>query len=171
MENKKNDELDENIEELRKNKEINLDTELLQLKNELKLQKDVFLRIAAEYDNYRKRTEKDKLTIYKDAIIDTASKILPISDSIETALKSCENMENQYIKGLELIEKQINSVFKKLEIEPFGNIGDSFDPELHNAISHDNNDKFQKNVLMEIFQKGYKIKDKIIRHAMVKVAN
>lgn len=141
------------------------------LTEELNEQKNKFLRLAAEYENYRKRTEKDRLTIYRDATASTVAGILPIADSIEIAIKSCENMNDDCQKGLILIQNQLNAALEKLNITSFGEVNEEFNPDLHNAIAHIDSEEFKENVIVQVFQKGYKMDDKIIRHAMVKVAN
>lgn len=171
------EEKNENIEILdeTQNKEedtsSNENIEIEKLKSELSVQKDLFLRIAAEYNNYRKRSEKDKVLIYSDATANAISSILPVADSLEMACKSLSNAPAEYQKGLNMIINQLNESFKKLSVESFGNSGDQFDPDIHNAISHVDDESFGENVVVEVYQKGYKVKDKIIRHAMVKVAN
>lgn len=161
--------LDENQE--KENNEPNESAEIEKLKNELAVQKDLFLRIAAEYNNYRKRTEKDKTLIYSDATANAISTILPIADSLDIANKSLKDVPLEYQKGIEMIIEQLNSSFKKLSIESFGIAGDIFNPDIHNAISHVDDDSVGENTIVEVYQKGYKLNDKIIRHAMVKVAN
>lgn len=155
-----------------------VNTEIEDLKNdnerlqkELNIQKDLFLRVAAEYDNYRKRTEKDRLLIYNDATANAVESMLGVADSLEMANKSVGGMQSDYQKGLELVINQLNASFKKLGVESFGNVGDTFDPDIHNAIVHEEDENAGENMIAEVFQKGYKLGDKIIRHAMVKVVN
>ena len=149
--------------------EINRKLENLEKENNE--QKDRFLRLAAEYDNYRKRTEKDKAQIYDNAVSNTIMEILPVADSIDMALKSCEKADDEYKKGLLMIKEQLSASLAKLNVESFAEKGNSFDPTLHNAISHVDDEALEENVIFEVFQKGYKIGDKVIRHAMVIVAN
>ncbi len=159
----------ENIESQEKvdpNKEA-----LEKMEKELASQKDRLLRIAAEYENFRKRTEKEKASIYSDAISMAVGAILPIADSLENATKSLENLDENYKKGLNLIVNQFNESMKKLNVESFGDKGDTFNPDLHNAVAHIEDDKLEENVIAEVFQKGYKIGDRIVRYAMVQVAN
>lgn len=162
---------DEQIEEgiIDKNQEIL--QEISNLQNEIATQKEKFLRLAAEYDNYRKRSEKDKISIYNDAKAKTIAEILLIADCIERAIESSQDADPEYLKGLEMLNEQFVATLSKLGVEAFGNIGDRFDPELHNAISHIENEELGENVIAQIFQRGYKLGDKIIRHAMVSVAN
>lgn len=153
----------------KKDKEKN--EEIDKLKAELETQKDRFLRTAAEYENFRKRTEREKTAIYADATAFTLENILPVVDSVELAMKSSENASDEYKKGLELMANQIKTSFEKLGVTESGNVGDKFDPNFHNAVSHVDDENKEENVIVEVFQKGYLLKDKVIRHAMVKVAN
>ena len=163
------EEIEENLKEDETLTKENADVE--KLKNELTVQKDLFLRVAAEYDNYRKRTERDKTLIYADATANAITTLLPVADSLEMANKSLKDVPLEYQKGLELVMDQLKTAFKKLSVEPFGTAGDSFNPDIHNAISHVDDDSVGENIIVEVYQKGYKLHNKIIRHAMVKVAN
>lgn len=167
---------DENSCEIQEEQEtINENEEILkkleEFKSELNVQNERFLRLAAEYDNYRKRSEKDKISIYNDAKAKTIAEILPIADCIERAIESSRDADDEYQKGLSMLNEQFISTLSKLGVNSFGQVGDKFDPELHNAISHIEDDKLDENVIAQIFQKGYMIGDKVIRHAMVSVAN
>lgn len=146
-------------------------SEIEKFQKELKIQKDLFLRVAAEYDNYRKRTERDKVLIYADATANAVSAILPIADSLELARKAFSNAPKEYQRGLELVINQLQSSFEKLGVGAFGFVGDIFNPDIHNAIVHVEDESVGENTIVEVFQKGYKLNDKIVRHAMVKVAN
>lgn len=141
------------------------------VKEELKKQKELFLRIAAEYDNYRKRTEKEKLSIYNNAVANTIETLLPALDSIDIAKQSLKEMPEEYKRGLELIENQIKTSFEKIGIKECGKEGEKFNPVYHNAVMHVEDENLGENVIAEVLQKGYIISDKVIRHAMVKVAN
>lgn len=152
-------------------KQSNDSDELEKLKNELLSEKEKFLRIAAEYDNYRKRTERDKSSIYHDAISKTITEILPVADSLNMAVKSKDGENADYKKGLELVNNQFIASLEKLSVESFGEPGEKFDPEIHNAIAHVDDEELEENVITDVFQLGYKVGDKIIRHAMVRVAN
>lgn len=170
-EKNENVEVLEETETSQNNNETSENTEIEKLKNELAVQKDLFLRIAAEYNNFRKRTEKDKALIYSDATANAVANILPIADSLEMAGKSLNEVPAEYKKGIEMVLEQLNSAFKKMSVEAFGTAGDTFNPDIHNAISHIDDESVGENIIVEVYQKGYKINDKIIRHAMVKVAN
>lgn len=156
--------------ECKEEKEIkNKETEIL--KKELEKTKEIFLRTAAEYDNYRKRTEKEKDSIYSSAIANAVNAILPLADSLDSALEMAKSEESEHKKGLELLKSQMEASLKSLNVEPFGEIDEEFDPNIHNAISHISDESEKKNFISLVFQKGYKMGDKIIRHAMVQVTN
>ncbi len=141
------------------------------LEDEVAQQKDKFLRLAAEYDNYRKRTANEKLSIYDDATAKAVAEILPIADSVAIALESLKEADPEILKGVELISNQLAKSFEKLRIESYGKQGDAFDPNIHNAISKIEDEGLGENTIAQVFQNGYKIGDRIIRHAMVQVAN
>ena len=145
--------------------------ELDQMKEELKKQKDILLRTAAEYENFRKRTEREKRAIYADATADAVAAILPIADSLEYAVKSQDGATEEYQKGLELVNKQFQDALAKLGVTAIGKAGEEFDPNLHNAVAHVDDETVADNTIVEVFQKGYLLGEKVIRHAMVKVAN
>ena len=143
------------------------------LTEELKAEKDKYLRLCAEYDNYRKRISAEKLQIYDDATARAIKELLPLADSMTNALSQFEGKDvpEEFKKGMELIAQQLSQCFEKLKVEPFCEIGDAFDPELHNAVSMTEDESLPQNSVAAVYQKGYKIGDKIIRHAMVVVAN
>ncbi len=141
------------------------------LEEELTEQKDKYMRLAAEYENYRKRTSNEKLMIYDDATAKAVTELLPVADSVRMAIENMSDANPEVLKGIELISNQLSKSFEKLKIEEYGKIGDKFDPNLHNAISKIDSDDLGENEISQVFQKGYKIGDKIIRHAMVQVAN
>lgn len=146
--------------------------EIESLKLELQKSRDMLLRTAAEYDNFRKRSEREKDAIYSDASALAVASILPLADSLDLALKSAETQSAEYKKGIELLHSQMQSALKSLKVEPFGEVNDKFDPNLHNAISHKEDSKIEsQNFISEVFQKGYKTDKKVIRHAMVEVTN
>ena len=143
------------------------------LQEELKAEKDKYLRLCAEYDNYRKRTSAEKLQIYDDATARAIKEILPLADSVTQALAQLEGKEvpEEFSKGISLIAQQLKSSMDKLKVEAFCEIGDTFDPALHNAVSMTEDENLPANSVAAVYQKGYRIGDKIIRHAMVVVAN
>lgn len=143
--------------------------EIEKLKAELEETKDKYLRVAAEYDNFRRRSQKEKDGIYADALSDSVKELLPLFDNLERASSFTES--EQLADGLEMILKTIPDVLAKMRVECYGEKGDSFDPNLHNAIMHEENEEYGENEIVEVFQKGYRVGEKIIRYAMVKVAN
>ena len=161
----------EKVEETKGKKSKKDDEKVKKLEEELTAQKDKYMRLAAEYDNYRKRTANEKLSIYDDATAKAVTELLPVADSVRMALDNLANADPEIVKGIELISNQLNKSFEKLKIESFGKIGDEFDPNLHNAISKVESEELGENTIAQVFQTGYKIGDKIIRHAMVQVAN
>ena len=144
--------------------------ELETLKNNLAEQEDKFLRLAAEYDNYRKRSQKEKESLYTDIRSETVEKFLPVYDNLERALAQ-ETQDAAFKKGVEMTMNQLVSVMEKLGVVSFGAAGEVFDPQLHNAVMHVEDEALGENVIAEVFQKGFKVGDKVVRFAMVKVAN
>ncbi|MBQ4170332.1 MAG: nucleotide exchange factor GrpE [Ruminococcus sp.] len=147
------------------------DAKIESLEKELAAQKDKYMRLAAEYDNYRKRTANEKLSIYDDATGKAVTELLPVADSVRMALENLKDADAEIIKGVELIQTQLGRSFEKLKITSYGAVGDTFDPQLHNAISMVDSDELESGQIAAVFQTGYKIGDKIIRHAMVQVVN
>ena len=133
-------------------------------------ERDAHLRVAAEFDNFRKRTIKEKEASYGNGKADAASKILPIYDNLERALNQ-PTEDAAYKKGVELTMNELLKIFGNLGVEVFGNPGDAFDPNLHNAVMHIDDENLGENVIAQVFQKGFKMGDKIVRFAMVQVAN
>ena len=131
---------------------------------------DAHLRLAAEYDNFRKRTIKEKEASYGNGKADAVAKMLPIYDNLERALNQ-ETSDAAYKKGVEMTMTELVKIFTALGVEIFGNVGDAFDPNLHNAVMHVENEELAENTVSAVFQKGFKIGDKVVRFAMVQVAN
>ena len=131
---------------------------------------DQFLRLAAEFDNFRKRTIKEKETSYGLGKADTVGKLLPVYDNLERALNQ-ETTDAAYKKGVEMTMAELVKIFTGLGVEIFGEVGDNFDPELHNAVMHIENEELGENTIAAVFQKGFKLGDKVVRFAMVQVAN
>ena len=131
---------------------------------------DKFLRICAEYDNFRKRSQKEKDALYGDIKANTVTQFLPVYDNLERALK--QNTEDEaYKKGVEMIMTQFCSTLEKLGVTEIECLGEKFDPTMHNAVMHVDDEEKGENEIVEVFQKGFKLGDKVIRFAMVKVAN
>ena len=131
---------------------------------------DKFLRLAAEYENFRRRSQKEKDALYGDIKADTVAKFLPVYDNLERALKQGTEDE-AYRKGVEMIMTQFTSTLEKLGVTPIECLGEKFDPEMHNAVMHVDDEEKGENEIVEVFQKGFRLGEKVIRFAMVKVAN
>ena len=131
---------------------------------------DAHLRLAAEFDNFRKRTVKEKEASYGNGKADAVAKMLPVYDNLERALNQ-PTEDAAYKKGVELTMTELVKILNGLGVEIFGNTGDAFDPNLHNAVMHIDSEELGENVIAQVFQKGFKIGDKIVRFAMVQVAN
>ena len=142
-----------------------------ELQEQLDAAKDAHLRVAAEYANYRARSAKEKEQTYSNAKGAVIAEILPVIDNIERAISAPDSDYDSLRKGVEMTLKGLSSALQKLGVESFGEAGDSFDPTLHNAVMHVEDENFEENVITDVFQKGYKIGDKVIRPAMVKTAN
>lgn len=140
------------------------------LKAQLAQQEDKYLRLAAEYENYRRRTTKEKEAIWSDAKGDAAAAFLPVYDNLERALKQ-ETADEAYKKGVEMTMNQLKTVLEKLGITEIPALGQSFDPNLHNAVMHVEDENLGENMVAEVFQAGFQLGEKVIRFAMVKVAN
>ena len=131
---------------------------------------DAHLRLAAEYDNFRKRTIKEKEASYGNGKAEAVAKMLPVYDNLERALNQ-ETSDAAFKKGVEMTMAELVKIFTSLGVEIFGNAGDAFDPNLHNAVMHIENEELGENTVSMVFQKGFKIGDKVVRFAMVQVAN
>ena len=147
-----------------------LAAEVESLKSQMAQQEDKYLRLAAEYDNYRRRTAKEKESIWSEAKADAAVAFLPVYDNLERALKQ-DTADEAYKKGVEMTMNQLKSVLEKLGITEIEAQGKPFDPTLHNAVMHVEDESLGENTVAEVFQAGFKLGDKVIRFAMVKVAN
>ena len=133
-------------------------------------ERESHLRLAADYDNYRKRTQKEKEASYGNGKADAVAKILPVYDNLERALNQpCS--DEAYKKGVEMTMTELKKIFESLGVEIYGEVGEEFDPELHNAVMHNEDASLGENVISMVFQKGFKAGDKVIRFAMVQVAN
>ena len=129
-----------------------------------------YMRTLAEYDNYRKRTIKEKESIYPEAKAVVIEKFLPVMDNFQRAIDSAENKDGFY-EGVVMLKKQMDDVLTALGVEEIKSVGEEFNPEFHNAVMHIDDEEQGENVIVEEFQKGYKIGDRVVRHSMVKVAN
>lgn len=138
---------------------------------QLETTKDQFARLAAEYDNYRKRTAKEKESLYQDAKADTIREFLAVYDNLERAAAAPGGEDDPHKKGLEMIFTQYKELLKKLGVAEIEAQGQSFDPERHEAVMHIDDENFGENQVAQVFQAGFILGDKVIRHAVVQVAN
>ena len=131
---------------------------------------DSYLRLAADYDNFRKRTIKEKEQSYGNGKADAVEKLLPVYDNLERALNQ-PTEDTAYKKGVEMTMNQLVNIFAGLGVEIFGQVGETFDPNIHNAVMHTEEEGVEENTITQVFQKGFKLGEKIVRFAMVQVAN
>ena len=161
----------ETKKEKKPKKDSKKETEIKETAEKLiKEEHDQYLRLAAEYDNFRKRSQKERDSLYNDIKADTLLKFLPVYDNLERALKQA-TADEAYRKGVEMIMTQFCTTMEKLGVTEIEAAGQKFDPTIHNAVMHIEDDSFGENEVVEVFQKGFKLNDKVIRFAMVKVAN
>lgn len=153
--------------ETKKNKEK---AELEKLRDDYTALNDKYLRLMAEYDNFRKRSQRERDAIYPEATAAAVTAFLAVADNFERAV-AAECSDAEYKKGTELVFQSLKDSFAKLNVEAFGEAGDKFDPNCHNAVMHVDDESLEAETVVEVFQKGYKLGDRIVRHAMVKVAN
>ena len=141
-----------------------------EVKAQLAAEHDNYLRLAAEYDNFRKRTQRERESLYTDAKADTIGKFLPVYDNLQRAMAQ-ETADEAYKKGVEMTMTGLLSIMETLGVKSFGEVGEVFDPNLHNAVMHKDDENFGESTICEVFQTGFKVGEKVIRHAMVVVAN
>lgn len=144
---------------------------LATLQKALEEEQNRYLRLMAEYDNFRKRSAREKDGIYTDAKADTFTSLLPVLDNFDRAFENEDASPEDFRKGVEMTRDQVLAIFEKAGVEAYGEAGEPFDPNIHNAVSHIEDPEQGENVLAQVFQKGYKLGDKVLRHAMVVVAN
>lgn len=167
-EDKKVKEEDKKEEEVKEEKKESNEEKL---QKELAEKSDQLLRIAAEYDNFRKRSQREKDALYIDCKASVIKELLPVADNFDRIFANPDITFEDYKKGVEMTFKQFENVFKDLKVESFGEEGEEFDPNFHNAVMHSEDENLGENVITNVFAKGYKIGDKVIRPAMVAVAN
>lgn len=136
----------------------------------VKEEQDKYLRLMAEYDNFRKRSAKERENIYADVRVDTVTKFLPVYDNLQRAL-AAETADEAYKKGVEMTFTQLKEIFTKLGVEEIEAVGQSFDPTVHNAVMHIDDEAYGENIIVQEFQKGFRLGEKVIRFSMVQVAN
>jgi molecular chaperone GrpE len=174
MEDIKNTTAEEAVSEDKKEKKTSkADKKLLEkiaeLEEAMAVMEDKYLRMAAEYDNFRRRSREEKDALYESAAADTVRELLPIIDNLDRAAEFTDG--SKVLEGLVMISNATKSVFEKLGVEEFGKVGETFDPNIHNAVLHIDDESYGEGEIVEVFQKGYKKGKHIIRFAMVKTAN
>lgn len=132
---------------------------------------DKYLRLVAEYDNFRRRSKEEKDAVYVNAVADTLAELLPLFDNLDLASKYTGDSSSEAAKGVEMILASVPGILEKLGVTAFGGAGEQFDPTIHNAVMHIDDENLGENVIVDVFQKGYRHGEKIIRFAMVRVAN
>lgn len=171
-----NAQTDENIKENgadvseQENKPDEKDMKIESLEKALKAEKDKYLRLAAEYDNFRKRNQKEREGLYSDVRCDTIKRMLPVYDNLSRALKQ-ETADTAYKKGVEMTMTQLEQILEKLNVTAIPAVGEKFDPTVHNAVMHIEDDSYEDGVIIEEYEKGFMLGDKVIRFSMVVVAN
>lgn len=145
-------------------------SELDQIKAELEAEHENYLRLAAEYDNFRKRSQKERDALYTEIKAETVGKFLPVFDNLLRALEQ-ETADEAYKKGVEMTMTGLREIMKNLGVVEYGEAGEPFDPEKHNAVMHCEDDSLGENTIAEVFQKGFAVGGKVVRFAMVEVAN
>ena len=141
-----------------------------ELKAKLMAEHDNYLRLAAEYDNFRKRTQKEREALYTDIKAETVGKFLPVFDNLQRALAQ-PTADEAYKKGVEMTMTGLMTIMENLGVTSFGQVGEPFDPNFHNAVMQRDDENFGESTICEVFQTGFKVGEKVIRHAMVVVAN
>ena len=165
-----NEEIKEEAEVENEEIEVSLSPEMKKLAEKCDEIQDKYLRLAAEYDNFRKRSAVEREQTYANAFVHAVSGILPIIDNIERAAQFATD-ESEMSKGVLMLKKQCLDALEKMGVSAMESDGAEFNPELHNAVMHEEDDSENKNIVSETFQKGYMYGDKVVRHAMVKVLN
>ncbi len=160
----------ENTEEVKETAEA-VETKEEQLQKALDEKNDQFLRLYAEFDNFRKRSQKEKQDIYTSSKADVIKELLPVMDNFDRAANNTECSFEDYKKGIDLIFNQFGEILKKTGVESYGERGEDFDPNIHNAVMTVEDEELGENQIASVFSKGYKLGDRIIREAVVTVAN
>ncbi len=170
-----NSNLEANVEEMENDKEINLEEILEKYNNKIAEYEELsnrYVRLQADFNNFKKRTEKEKESLYQYASQEIITSLLPVMDNFDRALKvdaKETNVENLY-KGVEMVHKQLIESLQANGLEEINSVGEKFDPNYHHAVAQEESEEYEENVVIEVFLKGYKVKDKVIRPSMVKVS-
>ena len=167
---KKDIKAEEVVEEVETTEAAEETPEVNEWEEKYNAERDAHLRVAAEFDNFRKRTIKEKEASYGNGKADAVAKMLPVYDYLERALNQ-PTEDEAFKKGVEMTMTQLVGIFSGLGVEIFGKVGEEFDPNFHNAVMHTEDENLGENVISQVFQKGFKLGEKIIRFAMVQVAN
>ena len=170
MAKKKEEQLETPVEEAVAEETVTEETPVNEWEEKYNAEHDAYLRLAADYDNFRKRTLKEKEQSYSNGKADAIEKLLPVYDNLERALNQ-PTEDEAYKKGVEMTMTQLVSIFTGLGVEIYGNAGDEFDPNIHNAVMHTEDESAAENTITQVFQKGIRMGEKIVRFAMVQVAN
>ncbi len=141
------------------------------LEKELAQTKDSYMRVLAEYDNFRKRTQKEKESAYNDSKASTLALLLPVIDNFDRAIDNKTDDIEAYRKGIEMTYNQFKEIFNKLDVVSFGEVGEEFNPEIHNAVMTTENPDLPENSIAAVFEKGYKMGDRVLRFASVQITN
>ncbi len=168
---KTTEENNEEVIQTEETQEVNLEELVAKKEEELNAANDRYQRLLAEYDNFKKRTAKEKEAIYVDSVKDTVAELLPVIDNLLRAVDAFKDKQSDECKGVAMVLKQTEDIFAKLGVTEIKAVGEQFNPEYHNAVMHIDDETIDDNTVVEEFQKGYIYKDKVIRYSMVKVAN
>lgn len=170
-ENKSEKKIKNEIELLRRELEELKETHEEEIKAATAAAEDKYLRIVAEYDNFRRRSREEKDAVYSNAVSDTVSELLPLFDNLELASKYTGDNATEAAKGVDMILASVPGILEKIGVTAFGEVGEQFDPNIHNAVMHIDDENYGENEIVDVFQKGYKHGERVIRFAMVRVAN
>ena len=162
---------EETVETVEENKESTMEEKLEEAQKQAKDNLDKYIRQLAEFENFRKRSNSEKTAMYSNGVRDTVEKLLPVIDNFERAVEAADNKEDPMYKGVEMILKQFMEILENLGVKEIPSKGEPFDPNVHSAVMHIDDESCDENVVVEVFQKGYTLGDKVIRPSMVKVAN
>ena len=162
---------EETVETVEENKEPTMEEKLEEAQKQAKDNLDKYIRQLAEFENFRKRSNSEKTAMYSNGVRDTVEKLLPVIDNFERAVEAADDKEDPMYKGVEMILKQFMEILENLGVKENPSKGEPFDPNVHSAVMHVDDESCDENVVVEVFQKGYTLGDKVIRPSMVKVAN
>ena len=162
---------EETVETVEENKEPTMEEKLEEAQKQAQDNLDKYIRQLAEFENFRKRSNSEKTAMYSNGVRDTVEKLLPVIDNFERAVEAADDKEDPMYKGVEMILKQFMEILENLGVKEIPSKGEPFDPNVHSAVMHIDDESCDENVVVEVFQKGYTLGDKVIRPSMVKVAN